>query len=137
MIGGLGIAMFLGGCATVRNAPDTTTAKGVVYASIPVAKTNRYWNRSYAQGMGGAFGLLLVDTLIEDPAHFEYHVMLNGGKRIYVRNRAEIPVGTCVSLWLQPDPSSPADHFALKFNDIEASTGCEANLQQALSGSPR
>ncbi|MBX3653314.1 MAG: hypothetical protein KF686_03960 [Ramlibacter sp.] len=70
---------------------------------------------------------MMVDALYEDPQHFAYTVLLDDGRKITVKNKTEVPVGACLSLWLKSDPQSEEGYYPLKFNDIEPSTGCGAN----------
>jgi hypothetical protein len=118
--------VFATGCASIRGQTGVATARGVVQESLEIAKTNRYFSRDYAQGMGGALGLWMVDTFYEDPKHFSYTVLLDSGETIALRNKKELALGTCISMWLKPDPQSRAGYYPLKFNELEIATGCAA-----------
>ncbi|MDB5866361.1 MAG: hypothetical protein JWO70_4167 [Betaproteobacteria bacterium] len=117
------ILLSVFGCAAPLELSETATQTGVVQERYIVPTGNSYWNRDFAGTMGGFLGLAVVDTLYNVPQHFRYMINLADSSTVYVWNKADIGVGTCVRLWLKPWRGREGD-YPLDYNRLELSNDC-------------
>jgi MFS family permease len=87
------------GCATTASH-DTIAVSGRIAETFDAAATTASQG-IYRPGMGGALGGViagLITAARTEPAHTIYVLALSDGTKRYVRDRAQIKVGTCVAV---------------------------------------